>query len=151
LATLLQAELAIRQERFAEALQILDVTRTQPLQRPELIAAAQALLRLPAHPARTRITQELRDQVTQAPNDAQAWNTLASMLAIQGQALPSLRAEGEAQMARMDWPGAVDRFRAAQDWARKNRLQAGDHIEASIVDSRLRQAQSHIKAMQSER
>jgi predicted Zn-dependent protease len=151
LATLLQAELAIRQERFAEALQILDVTRTQPLQRPELIAAAQALLRLPAHPARTRIIQELRDQVTQAPNDAQAWNILASMLAIQGQALPSLRAEGEAQMARMDWPGAVDRFRAAQDWARNNRLQAGDHIEASIVDSRLRQAQSHIKAMQSER
>jgi predicted Zn-dependent protease len=93
----------------------------------------------------------LRDYVTQAPNDAQAWNTLASMLALQGQALPSLRAEGEAQMARMDWPGATDRFRAAQDWARNNRLQAGDHIEASIVDTRLRQAQSNIKAMQTER
>jgi hypothetical protein len=51
----------------------------------------------------------------------------------------------------MDWPGATDRFRAAQDWARNNRLQAGDHIEASIVDTRLRQAQSNIKAMQTER
>jgi predicted Zn-dependent protease len=151
LATLLQAEMAIRQERFAWALQVLETSSVKPLQRPELMATAQALLRLPPHPARTRITQELRDHVTQAPNDAQAWNTLASMLALQGQALPSLRAEGEAQMARMDWPGATDRFRAAQDWARNNRLQAGDHIEASIVDTRLRQAQSNIKAMQTER
>jgi predicted Zn-dependent protease len=151
LATLLQAELAIRQERFAWALQVLDATRVQPLERPELMAAAQALLRMPAHPARTHITQQLREQVTQAPNDAQAWNTLASMLTLQGQALPSLRAEGEAQMARMDWSGAVDRFRAAQDWAKNNRLQAGDHIEASIVDARLRQAQAQIRAMQTER
>jgi predicted Zn-dependent protease len=151
LATLLQAELAIRQERFAEALQILDAVSGKPLQRPELMATAQALLRLPPHPARTRITEQLRDQLTQAPNDAQAWNTLANLLALQGQALPALRAEGEAQMARMDWTGAIDRFRAAQDWARNNRLQAGDHIEASIVDTRLRQAQSHIRAMQSER
>jgi predicted Zn-dependent protease len=143
--------MAIRQERFAWALQVLETSSVKPLQRPELMATAQALLRLPPHPARTRITQELRDYVTQAPNDAQAWNTLASMLALQGQALPSLRAEGEAQMARMDWPGATDRFRAAQDWARNNRLQAGDHIEASIVDTRLRQAQSNIKAMQTER
>jgi Zn-dependent protease with chaperone function len=151
LATLLQAELAIRQERFAWALQVLDATRVKPLERPELMAAAQALLRMPAHPARTHITQQLREQVTQAPNDAQAWNTLASMLTLQGQALPSLRAEGEAQMARMDWSGAVDRFRAAQDWAKNNRLQAGDHIEASIVDARLRQAQAQIRAMQTER
>jgi predicted Zn-dependent protease len=151
LVTLLQAEMAIRQERFAWALQIFDVTSVKPLARPELMTAAQALLRMPPHPARTRITQQLREQVTQVPNDAQAWNTLASMLALQGQTLPSLRAEGEAQMARLDWSGAVDRFRAAQDWAKNNRLQAGDHIEASIVDTRLRQAQTQIRAMQTER
>lgn len=151
LANLLQAELAIRLERFAWALQLLETNSVKPLQRPELMATAQALLRLPPHPARAHTTQQLRDQVTQDPNDAQAWNTLASMLALQGQALPSLRAEGEAQMARMDWPGAIDRFRAAQDWARNNRLQAGDHIEASIVDTRLRQAQAQIRAMQAER
>jgi hypothetical protein len=73
------------------------------------------------------------------------------MLALQGQTLPSLRAEGEAQMARMDWTGAVDRFRAAQDWARNNRLQAGDHIEATIVDTRLRQVQAQIREMQLDR
>ena len=151
LATLLQAELAIRQERFASALQTLDAASSKPFKRPELMVAAQALLRLPPRPERAAITFELRQLVTQAPNDAQAWNTLASMLNLQGQALPSLRAEGEAQMARMDWPGAVDRFRAAQDWARNNRLQPGDHIEASIVDTRLRQAQAQIRAIQTER
>lgn len=151
LVTLLQAELAIRQERFVWALQVLDTTSGKPLKRPELMMAAQALLRMPPHPLRSTITQQLREQVTQDPNDAQAWDTLAGLLALQGQALPSLRAEGEAQMARMDWSGATDRFRAAQDWARNNRLQAGEHIEASIVDTRLRQAQTQIRAMQTER
>jgi predicted Zn-dependent protease len=151
LVILLQAEVAAKQERFAVALQVLESLNQAQLPRPELIATAQALLRLPPHPARASITQKLREQVTQAPHDAQAWNTLASMLALQGQTLASLRAEGEAQMARMDWTGAVDRFRAAQDWAKNNRLQAGDHIEASIVDTRLRQAQAQIRDMQAER
>lgn len=151
LTLLLQAEVAAKQERFALALQVLEGLNQAQLPRPELIATAQALLRLPPHPARASITQKLREQVTQAPHDAQAWNTLASMLALQGQTLASLRAEGEAQMARMDWTGAVDRFRAAQDWAKNNRLQAGDHIEASIVDTRLRLAQAQIRDMQAER
>ena len=73
------------------------------------------------------------------------------MLAVEGQHLHALRAEGEAQMARMDWQGAIDRFRAAQDWAKNHTLQAGDHIEASIVDTRLRQAQSLVREMQAER
>lgn len=152
LVTLLQAEIAAQQEQFSRVLDILaTLGEPTPLQRPELIATAQALLRMPPHPARASITRKLRDQVTQAPHDAQAWNTLASMLALQGQMLPSLRAEGEAQMARMDWAGAIDRFRAAQDWTKNNRLQAGDHIEASIVDTRLRQAQTQIREMQAER
>jgi predicted Zn-dependent protease len=112
---------------------------------------AEALLRLPAQPARTRVMQQLRALTTQYPHDAQAWATLAQLLTLQGQVLPSLRAEGEAQMARLDWAGAVDRFRAAQDWARNNRMQPGDHIEASIVDTRLRQSQAQIRDMQAER
>ncbi len=151
LVTLLQAEVATKQARFDVALQVLEPLAGKTPQRPELLATAQALLRLPAHPMRQDITRQLREQVTQTPHDGQAWDTLASMLTLQGQTLAALRAEGEAQMARMDWTGAVDRFRAAQDWAKNNRLQAGDHIEASIVDTRLRQAQSQIREMQSER
>jgi predicted Zn-dependent protease len=106
---------------------------------------------LPEQAARQKVTQLLREQVTLNPHDAQAWSTLARLLALQGHMLPSLRAEGEAQMARMDWSGAVDRFRAAQDWAKNNRLQAGDHIEASIVDARLRLTQALVREMQTER
>jgi predicted Zn-dependent protease len=160
LATLLQAEVAVKQERFEQAFQVLQSLNASPLTapqqpqalpRPELMATAEVLLRLPSHPARVSVTQQLRDQVVLAPHDAQAWNTLARLYALQGQTLLSLRAEGEAQMARLDWTGAVDRFRAAQDWAKNNRLQAGDHIEASIVDTRLRQVQALIRDLQTER
>ena len=168
LAVLLHAEVAAKQERFDVALQILQtlssakpVTATtaatgslpaaSTIPRPELMATAETLLRLPPHPARAWVTQQLREQVSQVPHDAQAWDNLSRLYALQGQALLSLRAEGEAQMARLDWTGAVDRFRAAQNWAKNNRLQAGDHIEASIVDTRLRQVQALLRELQSER
>jgi predicted Zn-dependent protease len=165
LAVLLHAEVAAKQERFDVALQVLQTLRTakpataaaasaptaSATPRPELIATAETLLRLPPHPARAGVTQQLREQVSQVPHDAQAWDTLSRLYALQGQTLLSLRAEGEAQMARLDWTGAVDRFRAAQNWAKNNRLQAGDHIEASIVDTRLRQVQALLRELQSER
>jgi beta-barrel assembly-enhancing protease len=152
LAKLLRAEWAAAQGRWDAVPALL--ARQNPstkLERPELIATAQAVLHLPPSATRTEVLRQLREQVLAAPLDAQAWNTLANVLAVEGQALPSLRAEGEAQMARMDWQGAIDRFRAAQDWAKKHQLQAGDHIEASIVDTRLRQAQALVREMQAER
>ena len=121
------------------------------LQRPELLAVAQALLRLPQHPLQGEATLRLRQWVQQAPNDALAWNNLSGLLSLQGQALAALRAEGEAQIARLDWSGAVDRLRAAQDLAKQVRLQPGDHIEASIVDARLRFAQDRGRALQVQR
>ena len=93
----------------------------------------------------------MRLWVQGTPHDAQAWNLLGALLATQGQALASLRAEGEAQLVRMDLQGALDRFRAAQDVARQGRLLAGDHIEASIVDTRVREIQSRMRDMQLER
>ena len=119
--------------------------------RPELVAVAQSLVHLPGHPSLTPVVQQLRQQVQGAPHDAQAWGLLAALLAGQGQKLAALRAEGEAQLARMDLPGALDRFRAAQDMARQGQLQAGDHIEASIVDTRVRQIQAQLREMQLER
>ncbi|WP_299510846.1 M48 family metalloprotease, partial [uncultured Limnohabitans sp.] len=146
---LLSAEVAMKQERFEVALQLLlPAAQAQALQRPELIAAAQAVLRMPKHPLQSELTQQLRQRVFLAPHDAQAWNTLAALLAAQGQALGALRAEAEAQIARLDWQGAIDRFRAAQDVAKQGRLQAADHIEASIVDVRLRYAQDRWRALQ---
>ena len=177
LAVLLQAEVAAKQGRFDVALQLLQTlsnakppsaatgttstvtstvtstatTPTPAMLRPELMATAETLLRLPPHPARSGVIQQLREQVSGVPHDAQAWDALSRLYALQGQALLSLRAEGEAQMARLDWTGAVDRFRAAQNWAKNNPLQAGDHIEASIVDTRLRQVQALLRELQAER
>lgn len=149
---LLSAELAFKQDRFDAVLTTLMPSQDHAtLQRPELMAVAQALLRLPRHPLQTDTTRQLRRLVQQAPHDAQAWQILAGLLSSQGQALASLRAEGEAQMARLDWSGAIDRLRAAQDLARQGRLQAGDHIEASIVDARLRYAQDRLRALQVQR
>jgi hypothetical protein len=65
--------------------------------------------------------------------------------------LASLRAEGEAQLARMDFGAAVDRLRAAQDASRKLNPAMGDHIEASIVDARLRFAQGLLREQMLER
>lgn len=152
LSRLLGAELQAARGEYAQVVQTLQPSSmTVRWSRPELVAVAQSLAHLPGHPATTTVLQQLRQQVQNTPHDAQAWNLLATLLSGQGQKLPSLRAEGEAQLARMDLQGALDRFRAAQDVARHGNLQAGDHIEASIVDTRVRQIQEQLREMQKER
>ena len=59
-----------------------------------------------------------------------------------------LRAEGEVPMAHLDYAGAVDRWRAAQDYARQHPGGNADLIEVSIVDARLRQAQELLRQQQ---
>jgi predicted Zn-dependent protease len=146
---LLSAEVAMKQNHFEVALeQLLPGGAASDLARPELMAAAQAVQRLPGHALLAEITRQLRQRVFVAPHDAQAWNLLGGLLAAQGQALAGLRAEAEAQVARLDLEGAIDRFRAAQDLAKRSRLQAGEHIEASIVDTRLREVQAQLRAQQ---
>ena len=146
---LLQAEVAERQENPALAVQVLTQESSgQRFRRPELMALAQVLQRLPEHALIPTVKAQLREMVHQTPLDAQAWDRLSGLLTVQGQALAALRAAGEAQAARLDWPGAVDRFRAAQELAVKGRLQPGEHIEASIVDVRLRHARERLRALQ---
>lgn len=115
--------------------------------RPEIILRTQALLR--AGHAET-VTGTLQTWVTTHPKDATVWQLLASVWQAQGQALRSVRAEAEAQAARYDYAAAVDRFRAGQDLARRGGA-AVDHIEASIIDTRLRTMQSLLKEQAAER
>ena len=143
---LLQAEMQMRQGDTAAAVQTLLADASSEWLRPERMAIGQALAQLPGHPLLEAAQRQLREQVQRDPGDAQAWQVLAGVLRSQGQMLAALRAEGEAQVARMDDTGAVDRFRAAQDLARRGPLQPGDHIEASIVDSRLREALARVRA-----
>jgi predicted Zn-dependent protease len=146
---LLQAEVAFRQDLWAQSVELLNPqVGNQNMQRPELMALAQALKRLPGHALMPAITAQLREVVTRSPHDAQAWDSLSGLLSAQGQALASLRAAGEAQAARLDWPGAFDRFRAAQELGRSGHLQPGEHIEASIVDARLSVTRERLRALE---
>ena len=61
-----------------------------------------------------------------------------------------MRAEGEVNVAQLDYASALTRFKAAQDLARKSVLQA-DHIDASIVDTRARQMESMLREQAIER
>ena len=148
---LLQADIRLAQQQYAAALPLLSADgKTVPTERPERLALAQTLLHLPSHPLTPALTQTLRQYVQLAQHDAQAWHILGQLYAAQNAPLAALRAEGEAQAAVLDWPGAIDRFRAAQDLARKSNLQAADHIEAAIIDSRLRELQNLLRAQQRE-
>ena len=146
LVQLLKAEIAHKADDMPGVLAALSAIAAQPasnaVRRPELLAGVQARTRLAASPELHEALLQLRNWLQVHPGDGQAWQALAAGWMTQGRALQSLRAEGEAQLARMDYSGAIDRFKAAQDVARKQPMQDADHIEASIVDARLRFVQS---------
>jgi predicted Zn-dependent protease len=135
LATLLGAELALARgqpDRAVAALQRApDAGRAATLLRAQ--AGVQAGKAAP-------VTQDLQTWIADHPSDAQAWQLLASAYAAQGKTLSAIRAEAEVNVAQLDYPAALARLKAAQDMARKG-VAAGDHIEASIVDTRTRQVE----------
>ena len=91
-------------------------------------------------------SQDLMLWVNQRPRDALAWQLLASAYELQGDSLRAIRAQAEARAMELDYPAAVDRFKAAQELsrglAREGRLDRAGHIEASIIDARLRQLEN---------
>ena len=117
------------------------------IRRPELVLRSQALLR--AGRAADG-TSALQTWVATHPRDATAWQLLASTWQAQGQMLRAVRAEAEAHAARYDYAAAVDRFKAGQDLARQGGAQV-DHIEASIIDTRLRAVESLLREQAAER
>lgn len=92
----------------------------------------------------------LQAWVSDHPQDALAWQTLAQADQALGYALRALRADGEAQMANLDYAAAIDRWRAAQDYARQHQITADDLIEASIVEVRLKAARDAQKRQKEE-
>jgi len=114
--------------------------------RPELLLRTQILLR---QNASASMAAALQTWVSQHPRDAAAWQLLAQVWHAQGQALRALRAEAEARAAHYDYPAALDRLKAAQNLARQGG-QALDHIEASIVDTRLRAVEQLLRTQEGE-
>ena len=142
-ARLLAVDIALAANNIGLATSLMDpVAATGNLARPELLQLAQLRVRegrpdLAADPLQT--------WVSRYPMDAAAWQALSVAYRAQNQLLRAIRAEGEAQMARMDYAGAVDRFKAARTLSAKGSLEAADHIEASIIDTRLRLAESRLR------
>ncbi len=122
--------------------------------RPELFLRAQLALRVGPVEQLSEVAQRLQLWVLAHPRDAQAWQLLSSTSAAQGQTLRAIRADAEAQTARLDYAPALERFKAAQELARQARsgsTAAADHIDASIIDSRRRQVESLFKEQALER
>ncbi len=142
---LLAAELALAANDAARVSAL--VQGAAPTARPELLLAAQAAVKA-GRPAEA--SQRLQTWVTLNPGDATAWQALAMALQAQGegQALRAIRAEAEAQVARLDYGAAMDRLRAAQALARRP---GADHFEASIIDTRARQVESLLREQALER
>ncbi|MFT4196287.1 MAG: peptidase M48, partial [Ottowia sp.] len=151
-ARLLQAELALKAGQPARALELLpaaarpaNTAADSQTGRATLLLRAQAQTR---HGQAAEAASALQPWVSDHPRDAGAWQALAAAWAAQGQTLRQLRAEGEAQMAHLDYAGAVDRWRAAQDFSRQQRGGSADLIEASIVDARLREGRELLRQQQ---
>jgi predicted Zn-dependent protease len=143
LSALLAAEIALQAGNAAPAANLDSASG-----RPELILWSQA--RINGGRA-ADAAQRLQTWVALHPRDAQAWQLLAAAHAAQGQTMRAIRAEAEVQMAHMDYQAAMDRFKAAQDLARKGTAGTGDHIEASIIDARARQVESLLREQTLER
>ena len=120
-----------------------------PAGRPELFLNVQGLIR--AGRAGEAIP-ELQIWLARHPRDASAWQLLAGACAAQGLSLRAIRAEAEAQVARMDYAAAMDRFKAAQALVRNaGGVASVDHIEASIIDTRARAVQVLLREQSLER
>jgi predicted Zn-dependent protease len=144
LASLLEAEIAFDGGNPARAAELVGLSGER---RPEVMLGSQARIRT-GHAGAA--SSRLQTWVALHPRDAGAWQLLASAYAAQGLTLRSIRADAEAQVAQLDYAAAVDRFKAAQDLVRSSGA-AGDHIEASIIDTRSRQVQSMLREQALER
>ncbi|WP_198529120.1 MULTISPECIES: M48 family metalloprotease [Comamonas] len=123
------------------SLATIDVVERVAPRRPELLLKTEILLRLNQAGS---MAGPLQTWVTDHPRDGSAWQTLARVWRSQGQEMRALRAEAEAQVAHYDYAAAVDRFKAAQDLARKAGAGA-DYFEASIIDTRLRAVEELLR------
>ena len=140
-ARLLQAEVEWTAGDGARTLALLgDATAA----RPELMLWTQAASRSGQAGA---AAQRLQTWVAAHPRDAAAWLQLAAAQGALGQTLRAIRSEAEARAAQLDYAAAVDRLRGAQNLVRRGEAGRGpgDHIDVSIIDTRLRQLESALR------
>jgi predicted Zn-dependent protease len=90
------------------------------------------------------VAESLSLWVTQYPNDAAAWQLLATAHGNLGQNVRAIRADAEVRVAQLDYPAALDRLKAAQNLMRSS-SGAADFVEGSIIDARSRQVELLVR------
>ena len=144
---LLSAEVAMTLGEASKAVALLEVNAANKPSgdRAQRIALAQARVATQQAAQAKQAAQELVAWLDTHPRDALAWITLAGAYQMSGDGLRSLRAQAEARLVELDYAAAIDRFKAAQDWAiqlaKEGKLDRAGHMEASIIDTRLRQSE----------
>lgn len=142
---LLSAEVAVLQGQAQRGLALLETLdgreRTVRMARAEtalkwLQQAGDIRERAAARQALQLHTDNLATWVINHKRDALAWSVLSTCQQALDQPLRAVRADAEARWALGDLNGALDRFKAGQRLVRTSRTP--DHVEASVIDSRLR-------------
>ncbi|WP_410003081.1 M48 family metalloprotease [Variovorax sp. PAMC28562] len=143
LARLLAIEIELDAGNPAKAASLLNAKAKD---RPEMLLAVQAAVatRNPAP-----MVPVLRDYTALQPRDATAWRALSSLYNAQDDPVRAIRADAEANVANLDYAGARDRYKAAQELSRnlsaRGAPNAVDHYEASIMDTRARAVDALVK------
>lgn len=114
---------------------------SKAVSRAEVLIQARSLL---AAQRAQDVSSRLQTWVAAHPKDATAWQLLAVAYGNQNQSVRAIRADAESRAAQLDYPAALDRFKAAQALMRSNPGSA-DYVEGSILDTRTRQTESLIK------
>jgi predicted Zn-dependent protease len=142
---LLAAELALASGDAAQALAVIDVKAfaLAPHDRATRMMLAQSRLATQKPAQAKLVSNELTLWLSLHPRDASAWTLLSAAYDMQGDGLRAIRAQAESRAVELDYGAALDRFKAAQAlahaMARDGKLDRGGHVEASIVDARLRE------------
>ena len=147
LVRLLGAELSLAATKPVQTLQRLEQRPGQAMAgevaRPELFLWSQAMTLQGKREQASLAAQQLQTWLARWPRDAQAWQLLSAAYQAQGLILSAVRAEAEGRAAQLDFAAAVNRLKAAQDLMRRG--SKIDHIEASIIDTRVREFELRLR------
>jgi predicted Zn-dependent protease len=145
LVRLLSAELALSAGDAPQAVALLEPKATVIANHDRATRMQLAQSRVATRkPAQAKLAAgELSLWLNLHPRDASAWLLQASAYELLGDGLRSIRAQAEARAMELDYGAAVDRFKAAQilahQMASEGKLDRAGHMEASIIDARLRE------------
>ena len=148
---LLQAQSQLARNDVARATAVLAPYENDH-SRPVLLLEAQAALASPANAPDAALLKQRADQlqtwVATNPNDSLAWTELGQLQERLGEPLRAVRADAESRVALGDLSGAVDRLQAGQRRARTGGQV--DFIDVSVIDARLRDVESQLKAQKAD-